>query len=157
MWAVCLFTLLAVTGSQQYSYGRQYTREIVTKQGRVRGIVVEPKWNWASKGAEQYLGLPYAAPPVGEMRFMPPGSALKWSDTRIADTPGPVCPQQFPDVHKMSADRREEFERLKQHLLNQSEDCLYLNIYAPLQGRIFQHEFKRTSCSTSNMYRQTYG
>lgn len=136
MWAFCLFVFVASVRSYEYGYGRQYTREIHIKQGSLRGVVVEPKWNPASKSAEQYLGLPYAAPPVGEMRFMPPGSAPQWHGTRIADTPGPVCPQQFPDVQKMSTDRKEKFNRLRQHLVNESEDCLYLNVYAPLQGKV---------------------
>lgn len=130
-----LITLVVPVYPYEYSYGRKYTREVHIKQGAVRGLVVEPRWNQALPHAEVYLGLPYAAAPVGDMRFMPPGSAPQWHGVRTADSFGPVCPQQLPDMHKMSGDRREKFKRLLQHLGNQSEDCLYLNIYAPLQGK----------------------
>lgn len=133
-WFVIVFVHVIVVSPYEYGFGRQYTREVQIKQGKVKGLIVEPRWNHALAGVEQYLGLPYAAPPIGEMRFMPPGSAPQWHDTKFADSPGPVCPQKFPDLQKMSADHREKFNRLRQHLLNESEDCLYLNIYAPLQG-----------------------
>jgi neuroligin len=61
---------------------------------------------------------------------------------RIADTLGPVCPQKLPDIsnetvalEKMPKGRVEYLKRLLPYLKNQSEDCLYLNIYAPVQGR----------------------
>lgn len=137
MWFIYFLLLLSSKESLEYPYGRHYTREISIKQGVVKGLIVENQWHSGVKPVEQYLGLPYAAPPVGEMRFMPPGSAPQWHGVRKADSMGPVCPQKFPDETKMSADRKEKFLKLKQHLTNQSEDCLYLNIYAPLQGRIF--------------------
>lgn len=85
---------------------------------------------------EQYKGIPYAEPPVGEFRFMPPGSAPGWgSSIKYANTFGPVCPQRFPDTRKMTPERRAEFFRHQQYLRHQSEDCLYLNIYAPYRGK----------------------
>lgn len=116
-------------------YIKKFTRNISIKQGVLQGIVVEPRVNRALPLVEQYLGIPYAAPPVGELRFMPSGSAPSWFGTKYADSFGPVCPQNFPNVELMSAERREYFERLKEYLQNQSEDCLYLNIYAPFQGK----------------------
>lgn len=126
--------------SYTYDYGynthaKQYTRKIMLKQGVLQGVIVEPKVNRALSSVEQYLGIPYAAPPVGELRFMPPGSAPSWFGVKFADSFGPVCPQKFPDTNAMSPERRDYFKRLVQFLLNQSEDCLYLNIYAPVQGK----------------------
>lgn len=69
---------------------------------------------------------------------MPPGSAPPWTNVLFADTPGPVCPQKLPDMKNMSAERKEMFKRLAQHLSNESEDCLFLNIYTPLQGKFLQ-------------------
>ena len=40
-----------------------------------------------------YKGLPFAAPPVGPLRFRPPAPAASWQGLRIADTFGPSCPQ----------------------------------------------------------------
>lgn len=117
------------------------TRRIVTKRGilcgRVKDLIVKQRGiNYQFlRPVEQYLGIPYAIPPVGELRFMPPGSAPKWSGTRAALNFAPVCPQKFPDTLQMRPERRKYFEDLKQYLLNESEDCLYLNVYAPFQGK----------------------
>ncbi|KAK4880718.1 hypothetical protein RN001_008864 [Aquatica leii] len=125
--------------SHAYDYGyatnvKQYTRRIQLKQGTLQGVVVEPRVNRALPPVEQFLGIPYAAPPTRELRFMPPGSAPSWFGIKIADSFGPVCPQKFPEKNKMGPEREEYFEKLVKHLiLNQSEDCLYLNIYAPVQ------------------------
>lgn len=129
-----IFMLSAINYSDAH-YIKKFTRNIQIKQGELQGIVVEPFTNRALPLVEQYLGIPYAAPPVGELRFMPSGSAPSWFGTKYADSFGPVCPQKFPNVEIMSAERREYFDRLKEYLQNQSEDCLYLNIYAPFQGK----------------------
>lgn len=116
------------------------TREIKIKQGRLKGIVRELK-NKNLRNVEVYLGIPYAAPPVGNLRFMPPGSPPTWRNLRTFDSFGPVCPQTPPDLshepHKnMNAGRFNHLKSLLPFLGNQSEDCLYLNIYAPLQGEL---------------------
>ncbi|XP_031344430.1 neuroligin-4, Y-linked isoform X1 [Photinus pyralis] len=125
--------------SHAYDYGyatnvKQYTRRIQLKQGTLQGVVVEPRVNRVLPPVEQFLGIPYAAPPTRELRFMPPGSAPSWFGTKIADSFGPVCPQKLPEKSTMGPEREDYFAKLVKHLiLNQSEDCLYLNIYAPVQ------------------------
>jgi len=117
------------------------TREIVIKQGKIRGIAL--KSSNPNRGAvDIFLGIPYAAPPVGTQRFMPPGSPPPWPGVRQADSFGPVCPQRPPDISNekealkaMSAGRYHYLKRLLPYLRNQSEDCLYLNIYAPSPGK----------------------
>ncbi|WP_226635392.1 carboxylesterase/lipase family protein [Novosphingobium profundi] len=67
-----------------------------------------------------FLGIPYAAPPVGERRWRAPGPAPSWEGVRRADTWGDVCPQNIfpPNV-------------LPEMPASMSEDCLTLNVWKP--------------------------
>lgn len=118
------------------------TRVVRTKYGDLTGTIVTPSGRYLD-AVEVYRGVPYAAPPVGTLRFMPPVSGALWTGVKMADRFAPVCPQKLPDlddeeaaVRRMSKGRVEFLKRLLPHLRNQSEDCLYLNIYAPTQGKI---------------------
>src|SRR5579875_4208087 len=81
-----------------------------TATGRVRGRTVG--------GTDEFLGIPYAAPPVGPLRWQPPQPAAPWSGVREATAFGPACPQ--PAIRA--------FGNIPGP---QSEDCLYLNVWAP--------------------------
>lgn len=74
-----------------------------TLQGKVRD------------GGRQWLGVPYAAPPVGDRRWRPPAAPTAWKGVRKAGVLGPACIQSDT-----------EYDRERG-----SEDCLYLNVYAP--------------------------
>lgn len=118
-----------------------YTREITLKQGRLKGVVRSMKNNKLGR-VEVFLGIPYAAAPVGSLRFMPPGSPPNWRNVRVFDTFGPVCPQSPPDLsneplRKLNQRRYNTLKILLPFLSNQSEDCLYLNVYAPSDGKFF--------------------
>ena len=70
-----------------------------TKQGPVRGLRVEVRPDLGLGKVDAYLGLPYASPPMGQFRFMPPMSPQSWSPrVREATEPPPVCPQVIPDL-----------------------------------------------------------
>jgi para-nitrobenzyl esterase len=69
-----------------------------------------------------FRGIPYAAPPSGNFRWMPPRPPMKWKGLRSALTPGHIAPQN-PTKFKMNS----EFVIDEP----QSEDCLYLNIWSP--------------------------
>jgi para-nitrobenzyl esterase len=60
-----------------------------TSSGRVRGRVID--------GIARYLGIPYAAPPVGNLRFMPPEPHAPWDEPRDATAFGPTPPYQLRD------------------------------------------------------------
>ena len=97
-------------------------RETVIETGRVQGIAC----GWPSITA--FYGIPYAAPPVGELRWRPPRPAASWSGIRDCARPGPRCPQL--GVGKGSFYER-EFYPVEEPM---DEDCLYLNVWTPAQG-----------------------
>ena len=66
------------------TYYGQYTRVIRIKQGALKGIISDPITNLNLKSVEQFLGIPYASPPIGEMRFMPPGTAPPWNGLKVS-------------------------------------------------------------------------
>jgi len=95
---------------------------------------------------EVFRGIPFAAPPIGSLRFMPPVTVTPWRETRAAAAFGPVCPQLLPDTRNetlalssMGRGRLRALRNLKPILSNQSEDCLYLNVYAPVTGKLFTY------------------
>ncbi|XP_060876698.1 neuroligin-4, X-linked-like [Metopolophium dirhodum] len=115
------------------------SRVVRTKYGDVSGVIVTPD-NRRLDAVEVFRGVPYASPPVGSLRFMPPVTGSLWSGVKVADRFGPVCPQRLPNVSDetaalktMARGRMQYLRRLLPYLQNQSEDCLYLNIYAPAQ------------------------
>lgn len=54
----------------------QFTKEILIKQGRIKGYIRSMHSQTGLKNVRQYLGIPYAAAPVGNGRFMPPGDYI---------------------------------------------------------------------------------
>lgn len=82
---------------------------VATGTGEVRGVVDEE--------VLQFNGIPYAAPPVGDLRWELPRPPADWSGVRDATEPGAPCVQ--PDVTTG--------ERLE----GSTEDCLYLNLTVP--------------------------
>jgi para-nitrobenzyl esterase len=72
-------------------------------------------------GLTVYRGIPFAAPPVGDLRWRPPQPAARWSGVRQADTFGQQCMQGGfgpPDLKGSPM----------------SEDCLYLNVWSPAKA-----------------------
>jgi para-nitrobenzyl esterase len=82
-----------------------------TDLGKVQGQAT-------ANGTLAFLGIPYAAPPVGNLRFMPPRPASPWSGTRKAYSPG-KSEAQPPDAISGTS------------VAQQSEDCLTLNVWSP--------------------------
>lgn len=115
------------------AFGELTSRVVRTKYGDLSGVIVTLERTLES--VEVFRGVPYASAPIGSLRFMPPVSGALWSGVRKADRFGPVCPQKLPELaDNMPKGRLDYLRRLMPHLRNQSEDCLYLNIYAPVQG-----------------------
>src|SRR5215471_9742401 len=75
-------------------------------------------------GAQAYKGIPYARPPVGDLRWRPPQPVVPWSGTLIADEFSPICVQPDP-LGGHSIFTRLFFTPIEPR----SEDCLYLNVW----------------------------
>lgn len=84
----------------------------------------------SAKGVTSFKGVPYAKPPVGNLRWKPPAPVESWSGVRKADTFSPGC-IQHKDIERLPWSR----EYMLQGPI--SEDCLYLNVWTPsdFQGR----------------------
>ena len=84
-----------------------YARTVATEYGLVRGIVRD--------GCEEYLGIPYAQPPVGELAFKHPVPPEPWDGVKDA-VKGSINPVQGKGRSTILFDGR---------------DCLYMNIFVP--------------------------
>ncbi|WP_315831623.1 carboxylesterase/lipase family protein [Bradyrhizobium prioriisuperbiae] len=94
----------------------QLTKPVATTGGKVVGV--------AETDLNVFRGIPFAAPPVRNLRWRDPQPAVPWSGTRIADRFSPMCLQSLRPKNSVFYLGEEA----------SSEDCLYLNIWAPRAG-----------------------
>jgi para-nitrobenzyl esterase len=83
---------------------------VMTDKGPVQGTV--------SGSSRLFFAIPFAAPPVGDLRWKPPAPHAPWTMPVAATAPGPAC-GQLDALTAMSFDT------------SSSEDCLTLNVWAP--------------------------
>ena len=91
----------------------QVTATVEVAEGRLKGRLAH--------GIESFLGVPFAAPPVGDLRFRAPRPAVPWAGVREASAFGPEAPQ----------DPSGSGSFLGVSGAPESEDCLTLNIWRP--------------------------
>ncbi|XP_072551272.1 fatty acyl-CoA hydrolase precursor, medium chain-like [Salminus brasiliensis] len=100
---------------------------VALKQGgSVRGQYVTVKGS--EKTVEQYLGIPFAQPPVGPLRLAAPKAAEPWEGERDGTQHPSVCLQDLDILESVS-----KIMALSFTVPTVSEDCLYLNVYTPSQ------------------------
>uniref|UniRef100_A0A8C5AHT5 Neuroligin 1 n=1 Tax=Gadus morhua TaxID=8049 RepID=A0A8C5AHT5_GADMO len=109
---------------------------VTTVYGRLRGVKKELH-NEILGPVVQFLGVPYAAAPTGERRFQPPEPPVPWPEVRNATHFAPVCPQtivegRLPDV-MLPVWFTNSIDVVSSWVQDQSEDCLFLNIYVPTE------------------------
>jgi para-nitrobenzyl esterase len=100
---------IAITAMPWMSSSANTTAKV--EQGVLKGTQEE--------GLTVYRGIPFAAPPVGELRWRAPQPATKWDGVRAADKFAPQCEQSVGPSEKPPA---------------MSEDCLYLNVWTPAKS-----------------------
>ncbi|OBS66112.1 hypothetical protein A6R68_05344 [Neotoma lepida] len=100
-----------------------------THTGQVRGSLVHVKGTKA--GVHTFLGIPFAKPPVGPLRFAPPEAPEPWSGVKDGTSYPAMCLQN----DNMMNSEGLKMLRLIMPPISMSEDCLYLNIYTPTHAQ----------------------
>ena len=129
--SLCVSLLLQYSGyvSAAWSVGQ----EVSTTSGPVSGHAAS---TW--KDVSEYLGIPFAAPPVDELRFMPPQSYSRTNKTIVAASYGPDCPGAGAARKKSNQTTSATSGGAVATTFSQaghvySEDCLSLNIWTKPQ------------------------
>ena len=79
-----------------------------------------------------FRGIPYARPPVGQLRWQPPQPAAPWQGVRDALEPGSACTQRTSGLIPFIAPMAEAYgSPFDQPQVKSSEDCLYLDVWVP--------------------------
>ncbi|XP_032140041.1 carboxylesterase 4A isoform X6 [Sapajus apella] len=124
-WILCSsLTLCLMT---QTALGALHTKkpQVVTKYGTLQGKHMHVE----KTPIQVFLGVPFSRPPLGIRRFAPPEPLEPWQGTRDATTYPPACLQEsWGQMASMYVNIRKRYK-----LLRFSEDCLYLNVYAPVR------------------------
>jgi para-nitrobenzyl esterase len=111
MKRITIPVVLAIVGLVSARPATAQVRQADVTGGRVAGV--------EANGIVSFKGIPFAAPPVGALRWKAPQSVQPWSGVKQADRFGPGCvqaPSPYTQVPSMS------------------EDCLYLNIWTPAKA-----------------------
>lgn len=106
-----LFSLLLLSVAQIKPCAAQDAATVATEHGSVAGIT--------DGQVTKFLGIPYAAPPVGNLRWRPPQIPAPWTGRLNAASFGARCPQSAV-VGEFSAP-------------SLAEDCLFLNVFVPVR------------------------
>jgi para-nitrobenzyl esterase len=113
---------------------------VETRAGRLRGTL-------GARGTmTHFRGVPYALPPVGDLRWRPPAPIARWKGTLNATSYGPAAFQRAADFEQflagvttgmgLSRARRRALALASSRVkVRQSEDCLTLNVHAPAHAR----------------------
>jgi para-nitrobenzyl esterase len=111
--AAAACTTATATPGPSKSAGQNHESELVvaTAGGAVHGKAVA--------AIREFLGIPYAAPPVGALRWQPPRPVAPWHGTRAATAYAPHCPQPSGSFGRSST----------------TENCLYLSVFTPARSK----------------------
>ncbi|XP_076441145.1 neuroligin-4, X-linked-like [Babylonia areolata] len=126
LWSVrALFCALTVLGSGSGGLGAgssaDHSLTVTTRYGSLHGTRSTLGTAAADSYVDVFHNIPYAQPPVGDLRFEKPVPPHRWHAVRDATKPGAQCPQRHRNVPP------------SRRFVN-DEDCLYLNVYRPKIG-----------------------
>lgn len=116
MKKICLFSILSlamVSAAAQTALSQIQTAKVTG--GEVQGVVAD--------GVASFKGIPFAAPPLGDLRWKAPQPFKPWAGIKKADSFAPGCMQDSGLARMMRAPT------------NFSEDCLYLNVWTSAKSK----------------------
>jgi len=108
---VAIMSMLCLSQAACLAAGQGENPIVATASGKVEGFRTK-------NGVLAFLGIPFAQPPKGDLRFAPPVEVKPWEGVRDATKPGFTAPQQLDETEPASK-------------LPQDEDCLNLDIWTP--------------------------
>ena len=114
--------IIALTGCSD-TVDISFTEHVADESTRIKLDKGELVGFHASNGAKTWLGIPFAKPPVGDLRWRAPQQIAPWDETLAATQHAPRCVQYTNFL--------DELEGVEPDQLIGNEDCLYLDIYAP--------------------------
>ena len=112
--AVTLFTLVGAVSGDSVT--------VSTDVGTIIGHKENISFNGAPLKVKSFLGIPFAEPPVGQLRFQKPTKKAAFLEPFIADTMAPMCLQNLGYL---------KYYNILPEYVYQKEDCLYLNVFLP--------------------------
>ena len=95
---------------------------VVTSLGNITGETEKAMFAGSAVDVTKFLGIPFAEPPIGSLRFSKPIEKGPFEDTFIANTVSAQCVQNWPQLRTLGLDPA---------TVRMDEDCLYLNIFIP--------------------------
>lgn len=124
-----ILATLALTASATAIAQEAATPIVETESGKVQGVEQE--------GIDAFLGVRYAAPPLGDLRFKPPVKAPGWIGVADATGYGAPCMQLYsasgPNASEMTRQIQTIFPTSTEAKVD-NEDCLFLNVWTPAAG-----------------------
>ncbi|XP_062032000.1 liver carboxylesterase 1-like [Lepus europaeus] len=124
MW-LCALVLASLAASTAWAGHLSAPPVVDTVHGKVLGKFVSLEG--VAQPVAVFLGIPFAKPPLGSLRFAPPQPAEPWSYVKNTTSYPPMCSQTTTEDSSLipGLNVRENVS------LKISEDCLYLNVYTP--------------------------
>lgn len=107
-------SVLVIAGTLSTGLLAAEAPQVKVTDGTISGTVVETD----GQPIRVFKGVPFAAPPVGDLRWRPPQPVKPWNDVRRCVEYSPACPQPADGIYSFAYRK-------------QSEDCLTLNIWTP--------------------------
>ena len=121
IFIIFVFVTLALA-----SCTKSYLNPVLTIEGgQIQGVET------ATPGIIAYKGIPFAAPPVGELRWKEPQAVVSWEGVKIADSYGAAAMQVTWDPESFYGR-----EWRASGSVPFKEDCLYLNVWTPAAGQV---------------------